>query len=359
MSEDSGQERSEQATPKRREEARNKGQVARSKDVPFAAILVAAVISALAFHAGSTGMKAMMRDALGSCCTKDMTVTELSSLFLGFCWTFLKVTGPLFLAMAAAAGISNLAMVGFMVSEEALGPDMKRIDPIQGFKRIISLQAVLEFAKSSFKVVVIGAVMYAYFRNMAPSLPMLMDADVPGIADYWLRATVRMLIYAAIAIGGLSVVDYVHQRWEHEKKLRMSKEEIKEEMKHTDGDPMVKGRQRAIQRDLARRRMMQNVPKADVVLTNPTHLAVALKYDPGKGAPKVLAKGAGKIAEKIKEIAKASGVMIIENKPLARAIYKKVEIGREIPVELYQAVAEVLAYIYGLGRSREKLKKRI
>jgi len=352
MADDQFGERTEQATPKRREEARKKGQVARSKDVPYAALLIAALILAASFKYGSANMKDMVRESLTAGFGRDLTAQEAGGMVFSLAWKFTLITGPVLFAMLSAAVISNVAMVGFHVSEEAMSPDMSRINPVSGFKRVVSLQSLMELLKSLLKVAVVGYSMYFVFVHMMPEFPALMEMGLDGVGEYWWRMSVKVLTYAAVTMSALAAVDYVHQRWAFERSIRMTKADLKEEYKTTEGDPLIKGRMRAMQRALARRRMMSDVPKADVVVTNPTHLAVALMYSQGMRAPKVVAKGAGAVAERIKEVAREAGVPIMEDKPLARVLFKKVEIGKEIPVDLYKAVAEVLAYIYRLGGKR-------
>ena len=342
-------EKTEKATSKKREEARKKGQVARSKDVPFAAMLVSALVLALAFRKTGEGARELMRDMLQLGFGGEVTVADAGALFSTVSLRFLALAGPVMGAMLIASVLSNVAMVGFRFSDEALGPDFDRINPVEGFKRIFSLQSVMEFLKSALKVAVVGGLMYWLLKKMMPGLPLLMESDLQGIGDEWLKLSVRLLAYSTAAAVLLAAVDYFHQWRVNEKKLMMTKAEVREEMKQTEGDPLVKSRLRVLQREVARRRMMADVPKSDVIVTNPTHIAVALMYKPGMHAPRVVAKGAGVVAEKIKEVARQAGVTIYEDRPLARFLFKKVSIGGEIPVEMYHAVAEILAYIYRLG----------
>lgn len=353
MAEESFQERSEQATPKRREDARRKGQVARSRDVSGVSVMMAGLL--LLYLAGGyvcMQTAGMLRGYLGQL-SLPVTMEEAPGLlwsgfsaFFAICWPFLG-------GLLAAALLSGYLQVGSAVSTEQLKPDFDKINPVKGFQKLASAQSLVELVKSLFKIGVVGYVAWRVIRGELGQLGPLSEKGVWQIGSYISAVSLRIVLWSTLAMAALAVLDYGWMRWQHEKKLRMTRQEVKEELKQTEGDPLIKSRVKAIQREVARRRMMAEVPRADVVVTNPTHLAVALKYDAAKmQAPQVVAKGAGLIAQRIREIAAEHGVPVIEDKPLAQALFKVVEVGQAIPFALYAAVAEVLAYVYRLKRRR-------
>ena len=270
-----------------------------------------------------------------------------------FLWSLFKDTMVLllpFMVTVLLAGIvGNISQNGFYWSTKPLTPNFSKLDPLKGFKKLVSLRSWVELAKSVFKLVIIGSVAYVMVRREADAMPALVHLQVSQILSYAAKVAFKIILYTTLVLVILAVLDYIYQRWQHEKELRMTKQEVKDEFKNTEGDPKIKARIRSVQRDMARRRMMEAVPEATVVITNPTHLAIALKFENDFKAPMVVAKGAGHLAEKIKAIAQAHKVPIVEQKPLARTLFKSVEIGDFIPVELYRAVAEVLAYVYRLN----------
>ena len=253
------------------------------------------------------------------------------------------------LGVAAAAVLSNYIQVGSLFSWEAVQPDFAKINPWKGLGRLFSRQAAAELAKSIFKFAIIGWVAYATIRAEWAQIVSLWNLEAGQIFRYVGQVSFQLFLKTVLVMAALAGLDYAFQRWSYEKSLRMTRREVQDEFKQTEGDPLIKSRIRSIQRELARRRMMAEVPKADVIITNPTHLAVALQYQyKDMSAPKVVAKGAELVAEKIKEIAKAHGVPLVENKPLAQALYKTVDLGQTIPSSLYRAVADILAYVYRL-----------
>jgi flagellar biosynthetic protein FlhB len=266
-------------------------------------------------------------------------------------WEIAKIIGPFMLAIMAVGLIVNVSQVGFHISWKAAEPQWSRINPLNGFGRFFSVRALVELGKSLAKLIVVGAVLTYALLGAAQEIPWLFFMSPAQIAPEIGRIVSDVFLSAALALIVIGGLDYLYQRYDFEQSLKMTKDEVKEEAKQQEGDPRVKGKIREIMIKTARRRMMKSIPEADVVITNPIHLAVAIKYDRSKSsAPIVVAKGARKIAEKIKEIAAENGVPIVENKPLAQALYKTVELGMEIPVELYKAVAEVLAYVYRIKK---------
>ena len=239
-----------------------------------------------------------------------------------------------------------------LVAGEALRPKFSRIDPIRGFQRLFSLRSLVEAGKGLLKILVLLYLIYSFLRDVVDAFPKLMFTDLSAGGAYLLDLAVQMAIRIAVAYAVLAAVDFLYQWWDYERQLRMSKQEIKEEYKQTEGDPQVKGRIKELQRRMAQSRMMQNVPQADVVIRNPTHFAVALRYQADRdAAPVVLAKGHDSLALRIVKVAEESKVAVVENVPLARALYASTEVGGQIPPELYNAVAEVLVYLYRLHNS--------
>lgn len=346
------QERTEEATPKRREEAREQGQVAKSRDLASVAILSACL---LYFYFGANSflhqLMDLMKSSFSSLDSSLVTTENIQSLLFSAFYKTITLMTPFLLVVCIAALSSNILQVGFKISTKAIAPKLSKIDPAKGFARLFSLQSLIEFIKSIFKISIAGFVAYLTVKSELVDILPLADSSVWEILVYITGTSFRILLTTCWVLIILALMDYLYQRWEYERNLKMSRQEIKDENKQTEGDPIVKARIRRLQREMAQRRMMANVPKADVIITNPTHLAVALQYDQDSMiAPKVIAKGAGYLAEKIKEIARESRVPLVENKPLAQVLYKIVEVSGTIPDSLYKAVAEILAYIYSIKR---------
>ncbi|MBN1613646.1 MAG: flagellar biosynthesis protein FlhB [Deltaproteobacteria bacterium] len=343
------QEKTEQATPKRREDARRKGKVAKSREVASVAILSAGLVY-FYFSAGTMlqKMTTMMRHVFSISASTVISVDNVQSLTLEMSYQLLLILLPLLLIVTVAGLAANMLQVGVMFSSEAITPKWSKVDPIKGFQRLFSLQSIVELVKNILKMLVVGFIAYLTISREVQNFFPLMDQDVWGILSYIGRISFKIVLSICWVLIILAIADYLYQRWEHERSLKMTKQEVKEEYKHTEGDPLVKSRIRRLQREIARKRMMAAVPKADVVITNPTHIAVALRYDhESMVAPTVIAKGSGYIAEKIKEVAAQNHVPVVENKPLAQVLNKMVDINGVIPENLYRAVAEVLAYVYG------------
>jgi flagellar biosynthetic protein FlhB len=347
--EPSQDERTEQATPRKREDARKKGQVARSQELNSVFIILTGILALVIFYNhilhGFTDSFYFNLQKIGT----DVTVTNFYQLFIENGKSVISIMAPILLLLGIVGVLVNIAQVGFMISAESISPKLDKLDIIKGLKRLFSMQTLVNLIRDTIKIIVIAYVAYLTFKGEMPNYIPLADQGVGQIMIFMCKVSLKIVIRATLVLLILSILDYAYQKFEHEKQLRMTKQEIKDEMKQHEGDPLIKVRIRRIQRELAHSRMLQEVEKADVVVTNPTHIAVALKYDSETmPAPMVVAKGQRLIAEKIKEIAKAAGVPIVENKPLARALFKSVEIGMEIPAKLFKAVAEVLAYVYKL-----------
>lgn len=341
-------EKTEKATPRRREEAREKGQVFKSADLNSAAILLAgsaAVYLSFSFAIGRIkGFTALYLLHRG---TAEFTGAYAYFMFLEVMRLLAELTVPVFAATFFTALLVSYVQVGVVFSAEPLIPKFERLNPVEGFKRIFSKRALMELAKSIGKVCITGYVVYTVLRNNYYLFPRFVDMEVSATIALLSQVVFELAIKVGIVFVIIGIADYIYQWFEYEKSLKMSKYDIKQEYKQTEGDPLLKSRQRQIQREMAMRRMMSEVPKADVVITNPTHFAVALKYEaPQMEAPVVVAKGQDYVAQRIKEVAALNNVATVENRVLARTLYYSTEIGDAVPEELYQAVAEVLAFVY-------------
>ena len=355
MAEDNkDQEKTEQATSKRRQEAREKGQVAKSRELASVAVLGACL---LYFYFDATviakRLMDMMKISFRTSGRLTITIDTVQSLLLDLVFQIFILLGPFLLIVLLAGFLVNILQVGFLFSSESITPKFSKIDPFKGFQRLFSLRSLVEFFKVILKMAVVGIVAYLTIKGEFKMITPLIDLNVSDILSFIGKVSFKILYTTCWVLVILAVLDYAYQRWEHERSLRMSKQEIKEENRQTEGDPLVKGRIKRLQREIARKRMMAAVPKADVVITNPTHLAVAIRYQAETmNAPCVIAKGAGFIAERIKEIARNNGVPVIENKPVAQVLYKMVAVEQAIPTNLYKAIAEILAYVYSLKQKR-------
>jgi flagellar biosynthetic protein FlhB len=262
-----------------------------------------------------------------------------------------RVLGPVVLVALVASLVMNLAQVGFLASVRPIAPDLNRLNPIAGLGRIFSLRGWMMMVKALAKMAIIGGIAYITIRNGYVVLVGLSGMAMPGILGSVGALIWQLVIRVALALFVFSLFDYLYMRWDFERSIRMTKEEVKQEYKQTEGDPLLRARIRARQRQIASRRMMAEVPRADVVITNPVFLAVALRYSLGEmGAPRVVAKGQRRVAERIREIAAQSDVPLVENPWLARTLFESVDLGQEVPEALYKAVAEVLAYVYQVKR---------
>ncbi len=350
--ESSGQEKTEDPTERRIQEARNKGDVAKSMEIPSAVVLLAGLLTIYSMSEymmqNLTGLTAYY---LGNAHNISIIPDNMTNLIKETMTRMAMVTGPVMLAVFIAALIANYAQIGFIFTGEKMKPDLNKIDPIQGTAKKFSMQALAELVKSLLKIGLIGYVAYSEVFKSLPLLLPLMDQEPFQIMGFATRTAFWIFLKCAITIAILAALDYAFQRWQFKEKMKMTKQEVKEEAKTTEGDPQVKGRIRSIQMEMARKRMMDEVPTADVVITNPTHLAIALRYEvESMSAPIVVAKGAGAIAQRIREVAAEHNVPLVEDKPLAQALYKTADLDQPIPDNLFQAVAEILAYVYGLQR---------
>jgi flagellar biosynthetic protein FlhB len=352
--EQTSQERTESPTTKRREDARLDGMVAMSREVPQAALL--ATFALFFWMLGRFSLDRLVllwQNSLAEMARTELTAAALLRVFVNDSLVLLPAVGVLFAMVWVVSLASTVGQVGFVFSPLRLHFD--RIDPASGFGRILSTDGLVELLKALFKMLVIGYVTYVTLQNEWVNLMAIGRLSLPAIFNYTFGLLGTLLIRAALALVILAVLDYLYQRWSNEQRLKMTKQEMREELRQTEGDPQLRARIRSLQREMSRARMMQNVPKADVVVTNPTHYAVALMYDREvMHAPRVVAKGADFIAERIKAIAAEHKITMVENVTVARELYNNVDIGQEIPEQFFRAVAEILAFVYRLkGRSAD------
>ncbi len=346
MAED--EEKTEQATPKKRQDAREKGQVAKSVELNTAFLLITSLIF-FYFTIGNLGdnFKYGFVHFIGLASHYEITLTSFPQLVKDITYIMFSIMLPFLIVMLLVSLFINVVQVGFMITPKAIELKFDKLNPINGFKNMFSLKSFGELVKSILKASVISYILYIFIKDKMSYWFSLINTSKEILFIALLKGIFLISVYITIFILFMAVLDYVFQKYTFEKSIRMSHKEIKDEYKQMEGDPHVKQRIRKLQMELARRRMMEDVKKADVVITNPTHYAVALKYEESKmSAPKVVAKGINMIAERIKEIAQENNVAIVEKPELARELYKKVNIDNFIPEELYKAVAEILAYVY-------------
>lgn len=343
-------EKTEKATPRKKQDARKKGQVAKSQDMAPAVALTAIFLVFLI--AGSwmfENFMSIMRESLTRYTLMQVNEENLGFITNQLLFAGIKIVGPVLGIGFLISLIANYMQVGFLFTTEPLMMKLEKLNPLEGAKRIFSLRSLVELVKSILKISAGLYVAYLILADSKDELMRLSLESVEAVLIYTAMKVAKLGLFIGLTFFVLAALDYAYQRYEYEKSLRMSKQDIKDEYKKTEGDPLIKGKIKEKQRQMAMRRMMQELPKADVIITNPTHFAVAIKYEAGTmTAPTVIAKGQDYLALKIKEIAKKNRIVIMENKPLARALFSQVEIGEQIPEELFKAVAEVLAYVYKL-----------
>lgn len=348
-------EKTEKATPKRRRDERKKGNVFQSHDLTSVLSLLV-IFNALKFLA--PGMYRYLAQCINTFFEAasgiyPLTDSGISELVMQGVLFFAMTAVPLLLASMIAAIIFTGAQTRMLFSMDALKFKGNRISPLQGMKRMFSVRSMVELLKAILKIVILGAVIYTNISKQIYQYPRLMDGSVQGAVAFIGDSFISLVNTAGIVFLFLGVFDFMYQWWEHEKNMRMTKQEIKQEYKQTEGDPQIKGRIKDKQRQMASMRMMQSVPEADVIIRNPTHFAVAIRYNPEENhAPEVVAKGADRLALRIVEIGEENGVYITENKPLARGLYETVEIDMEIPAKFYEAVAAVLAMVYKIQNKK-------
>lgn len=349
MPEESGQEKTEQATQRRREETRNRGHVARSTEVNSAFMLLAGFTVLMSFRVYIlAGMEDIIHGIFLLNPVLTITPSNMRILILSMLWKFFLILLPILAIMTLAGIFVNIVQIGFLFTGEPLQPKLEKINPVEGFKRIFSRRSLETLVRDIIKIVVVAWIGYVAVKGILPGIMQTADYSVGQIFKFTGSTVFSISMKILIGYVIIAILDYAFQRWDYERSIMMTRQEVREELKQTEGDPLLRARIRSVQREIARRRMMEEVPKAEVVITNPTEIAVALAYEPGMIAPKVVAKGRRLIAEKIRQIAEESGVPIVENVLLAQALFKAVEVGHTIPGDLYTAVAEVLAYVFKL-----------
>jgi len=344
--------KTEKATPRRREKARSEGSVSKSMELNSAAVLIGSSLLLIAFGSYMmTGLENIMRTIFRHSGSVEFTSGTLQSYLAAGLKTLGLLLAPVLVGIMAVGVAVNVGQVGFRITPKAAYPKLSRLNPMNGFGRLFSARSLVELGKNLLKLAVIGGVIYLTIAGQFEKLFSLLYLPIGALGSVVGQMLGRVFLMASLSLLAIGLLDFFYNRYEYEKSLKMTKDEVKEESKQTEGDPLVKGKIREIMVKTSMSRMMKKVPEADVVITNPIHLAVALKYDRSKSAALVVvAKGARKVAERIKAVAEEHGIPIVENVPLAQALYKTVEIGREIPVNLYKAVAEVLAYVYRLKK---------
>ena len=347
-------DKTEEPTAKKRQDAAKKGQVGKSQELSTAFVLLIGffVIKALweQIYANIAGYTIYIFGHLN----QNVDVENVIQLFIGMGVIFVKTAMPIMLAVMVVGLAVNFFQVGLNVSAEKIQPKFDNLNPINGVGRMFSKRSLVELVKSVLKIVVIGFFIYNYLKDEIFTMPQFIFYDL-GTSLAKMSEIIFTLAFQVIGvIFVLAVLDFGYQKWQTTQDLKMTKQEVKDEFKQTEGDPQIKGKIRQKQRQMAMSRMMQEVPKADVIVTNPTHFAVALKYEKGMTAPVVVAKGADFVAQKIKSVGRENDVPLVENRPLARALYASTEVGDSVPRELYQSVAEVLAYVYRLKHRRRR-----
>ena len=343
--------KTEKATPKKRRDERKKGRWPLSRDIVAVATLAgAAALLRLTFRSAVRELSAFMTFCFTRAEGTLPTQIPRELLFRAIVLVA-RICGPLLAAAILLTVIATFAQTRMLVAFESIKPKFDKLNPINGFKNLFSLRSVIELLKGLIKIVVLFFLIYTSLRDHIAEAQRYMYADLASACIHLLRGIFTMIMKVVVAFLFVAVLDYAYQRWDYEREMRMTKDEIKEEYKQTEGDPKVKARIKEIQRKSAMQRMMAQVPNADVIIRNPTHVAVALRYRSGQdAAPVVLAKGLDSLAQRIVDRAEECDIIVIENVPLARALYAEVELNQQIPASLYEAVAEVMVYLYKLGR---------
>ncbi len=352
--------KTEKATPKKRRDERKKGNVFMSKDAISVATLLGSYAGIMAFIGIIAEQLArFMEYCLGLTGTLDTgeTIAAAPEVQLEAVMVTVKTVGPLLLITALCAVVATFAQTKFLVSMEQIKPKFNRISPLQGFKRLFSLKSIVEALKGIIKIVILMVIIYISIKGMFPNLVKYLYVDLDAATRDMYDETMSMIQSIIIAFVALAAFDFMYQWWDYERQLKMTKQEVKEEYKQIEGNPQIKSKIRELQRKMAQGRMMQQVPQSDVVIRNPTHFAVALRYKPDRdSAPVVMALGQDEIAARIVQVAEENKIPTIENPPLARALYANTQLNQEIPPEFYADVAEVLVYIFKLNGNKQIVK---
>ncbi len=345
-------EKTEEPTGKKREDAKKKGQVARSQELTTAFVLLIGFFVVKAMWEHIYAEIANYTIYIYGHLQQTIDTETIVQLFIGMVLLLAKTAFPIMLAIMLIGLVINFYQVGLNFSTETIGFKLDKLNPINGFGRMFSKRSLVELLKSLLKIAIIGFFIYRYLKDEIPFMPQFIYYDLSTSLHEIAKILFSMVFQVVGVIIILGVFDFMYQKWQTTQDLKMTKQEVKDEMKQSEGDPQIKGKIKQKQRQMAMSRMMKEVPKADVIVTNPTHFAVALQYTKGMAAPVVVAKGQDFVAQKIKSIARDHDVPVVENKPLARALYAAVEVGGMVPRELFQAVAEVLAYVYRLKQRK-------
>lgn len=346
------EDRTEAPSQHRRDEARKDGRVAKSNDLVSAAGLLGCLMVLRTFGPFVVQtLSELMRQNFTNFGKVDITVDTVPALAVGYMAKTVLLCMPVALCACAIGVATNVMQVGMKIAVKSMIPNFSKLDLFKGISRLFTMRSMVELIKSILKVCIVGYVSYNYLQGAFPMMTKLTGMDFGSICRTIGDLCWQLVIRTTSAILVIALLDYMYQKFDFEKSIKMTKQEVKEEFKRMEGDPSIKGRIRQRQMEMGRNRMMADVPKADVIITNPTRLAIAIRYDPKEmNAPIVVAKGQRLVAQKIKDIAAANGIPIVENKPVARLIYKVVEIGQPIPEDLYQAVAEILAFVFRTSR---------
>ena len=354
MAEQQGQEKTEAPTEKKRRESREEGQVAFSRELPSAALLAGILLTLIA-------TSPLILDAFREMTTKifremskanELSIDSLYDLSGEIYYTLLPAFAPFTVIIVLVGILASILQVGVQITLKAIAPKFNKISPLTGLKRLFSTQSLADFLKSMAKLIIVGIVGYITYMDKITELNGLSVATPEAILEYNFTVVAEVSGKIVLALVAIAIFDYLYQRWHHEKQLMMTKQEVKEETKQTEGDPQLKARIRQIQREMSNARMMQEVPKADALIVNPTHFSVAILYDREvMEAPEITAKGTDHMALRMRTVARENNVPILERPELARDLYANVEIGESIPERFYKAIAEILAFVYRL-RSR-------
>ena len=347
-------EKTEDPTPKRREEAREEGQVPESQELNTALTLLFSFV--ILFFVMPSIVKEIMQfitKVYTQYFGMKFTIVTIHNLSMEIMIFILKLISPIFIMVMVVGLLSTILQIGFLFSPKIIQPEFSKLNPIQGFKQMFSKKTFVELIKSVSKIVLVVGIAFITIRPVVSEFLLLIYSHLKKVINLLGGLSFRLGMRVSLVFIVVGIMDLFYQRWQHEQDLKMSKKEVEDERKQTEGNPEVKQQRKQKQQEMAQQRMMQDVPEADVVITNPTHFAIAIKFDlESMEAPVVVAKGQDDLAQRIKEVAQEHEIEIVEEKPLARALYRMVEIGEEIPAELYQAVAEILAYVYQMDDER-------
>lgn len=351
-------EKTEAPTQKKLQESKKKGQVAKSQDLNAAIILfVCAILMTILANSSFKNIYKFIYICLSNYVNYPVSDSNLQSIFTFYILSFFQIVGITFAVVMVMGIISNLVQSGFIFTLDPLKPNLNKLNPVEGFKNLFSKRAIFNLVKTLLKFILIGVVAYTFIRDNIDLLFSVAGMSVIGLFPFIKDLIFKLVVRVVVVMLLLGIVDFIFQKYDYKKRLRMTKHEIKEEYKQMEGDPMMKSLRKQKQRQISMNRMMAEVSNATVVITNPTHLAIALRYEEKKDeVPIIVGKGADHVAAKIRELAKEKNIPIMENKPLAQVLYKQVDIGEEVPPSLYQAIAEILAVVMKIKRKDRYLK---